>query len=44
MLQEQQILFGVLPLEDLNTPTMLAFLSGIVGLNGVTTTTLSRIV
>ena len=25
------------------TPTMLAFLSGIVGLNGVTTTTLSRI-
>ena len=43
MLQEQQILFGVLPLEDLNTPTMLAFLSGIVGLNGVTITTLSRI-
>ena len=28
---------------DNSTPTMLAFLSGIVGLNGVTTTTLSRI-
>lgn len=28
---------------DNGTPTMLAFLSGIVGLNGITTTTLSRI-